>query len=273
MESITQLLEIVKSLRDPETGCPWNRRQTFATIAAFTLEETYELIDAIDKEDPDNLCYELGDLLWQVIYHSRLAEEAGMFNFNNVVKTVSAKMVRRNPHVFSDADIADEQSALNTWQEIKAKEGATETAVGDQKRSSSAADSLARVSHAIPALLRAQRLQKIAATVGFDWNNIQPVLAKVNEELLEVREQINAGTQDQSRIEEEIGDLIFSCVNLSRHLAIDPEAALRKANRKFEQRLAFVENELAKTGNDMNATPPEVKHRLWDKAKDEPGRA
>ena len=245
---IKPLVDIMARLRDPATGCPWDVQQDFATIAPYTIEEAYEVADAIERNDMGALRDELGDLLLQVVFHSRMAEQAGHFALQDVIQGISEKMVRRHPHVFQNA--GNRQDGHAQWEAIKAAERAEQD---------SRAGALAGVATALPALLRAEKLQKRAARTGFDWPDQVGVIAKIEEELDEVR---TAATPLEQ--EEEIGDLLFAVVNLARHLKVDAEAALRTANRKFEARFSAME---AIAGEDFPQLPLEDKEQLWQRAK------
>ena len=227
---LQRLLDIMARLRDPETGCPWDRVQTFRTIAPYTIEEAYEVAEACEAGDPAALKDELGDLLFQTVFHARMAEEAGLFHFADVARAISDKMIRRHPHVFGDVTVDGADAQTLAWEETKAKERAAK----------GAASVLDGVGIALPALTRAEKLQKRAARVGFDWPDAAPVFDKIDEELHELRAEIDAGA-DAARIEDEIGDVLFAVVNLARHLRIDPEQALRGAGHKFERRFRAVE--------------------------------
>jgi ATP diphosphatase len=242
---ITPLQQIMERLRDPERGCPWDVEQSFATIAPYTIEEAYEVADAIERDDMAALKDELGDLLLQVVFHSRMAEEAGSFNLSGVITAICEKMVRRHPHVFGDG------KASPGWDEIKATERAQQDN-GDKS-------ALAGVALALPALLRSEKLQKRAARVGFDWDNIVDVRAKLLEEIEEVD-----NAQTQSEIEDEIGDVLYSAVNLARHHQVDPEAALRGANAKFERRFRAME---AVAGDTFTSLSLDEKEALWQVVK------
>ena len=259
---ITSLLKIMSQLRDPDTGCPWDLEQTFDTIAPYTIEEAYEVREAITNSDYNSLKDELGDLLLQVVFHSQIADEADIFNFKDVVDGICNKMVERHPHVFDNAkiDTADEQ--LLSWEEIKAKERAKKL---DSEPSS--LSELDGVSVAYPALLRAEKLQKRAARVGFDWTHTKAVLNKLDEEICELKEVLNTSSQ-KSQLEEELGDVLFTCVNIARHLKIDPETALHKANRKFTKRFQFIEKSLQE---ELNVKPEDADfsdlESRWARAK------
>lgn len=253
---ISPLVAIMARLRDPETGCPWDAQQDFASIAPYTIEESYEVADAIARDDMTALKDELGDLLLQVVYHSRMAEEAGAFALNDVIAAICAKMVRRHPHVFG-AKESGEREASPGWEEIKAAERA-ETHRGADGGAAEAG-ALTGVALALPALLRAEKLQKRAARTGFDWPDTDGVLDKIVEEAGEVRA---AASQDER--EEEVGDLLFALVNLARHMKVDAEQALRRANTKFERRFRAMETHAgaAFAGLDL-----EAKEELWQRAK------
>jgi len=230
MDEMTRLLDIMARLRDPVAGCPWDREQNFRTIAPYTIEEAYEVAEACEAGDPAALKDELGDLLFQTVFHARMAEEAGLFRFADVAKAISDKMIRRHPHVFGDVKVDGAAAQTVAWEETKAKERAA----------GGAASVLDGVGVALPALTRAEKLQKRAARVGFDWQDAAPVFAKIDEELDELRDEIE-GKAEQARIGDEFGDLLFAVVNLARHLRIDPEQALRGASRKFEHRFRAME--------------------------------
>jgi len=225
-----RLLDIMARLRDPERGCPWDKVQNFRTIAPYTIEEAYEVAEACEAGDPEALKGELGDLLFQTVFHARMAEEAGLFRFADVAEAISDKMIRRHPHVFGDTDIADADAQTVAWEETKAKE----------RVAAGAASVLDGIGTALPALTRAEKLQKRAARVGFDWPDAAPVFAKIDEELDELRAEIELGA-DPMRIEDELGDVLFAVANLARHLRVDPEQALRTASRKFERRFRAME--------------------------------
>ena len=253
---ITRLLDIMARLRDPDTGCPWDIEQDFATIAPYTIEEAYEVADAIDREAWEELKGELGDLLFQSVFHAQMAAEKGLFTFDDVANTMADKMIDRHPHVFGDQsrDKSAEQQTRD-WEAIKAAERA-------QKAQTGALDGVAI---GLPALLRAYKLQKRAARVGFDWPEIGDVLAKITEEVAELAEARE--TLNPDKIEDEFGDLLFVITNLGRHLGIEPEAALRRTNAKFTRRFAHVEAELAKRGKRPEDSTLDEMDTLWDDAK------
>ena len=260
---IERLLDIMAKLRHPEDGCPWDSEQTFATIAPYTIEEAYEVAEAIGEDDHAALCEELGDLLFQVIFHARMAEEAGAFAFADVVAAVCDKMVRRHPHVFAEANVADAGAQTVAWEATKEAERASKA-----DRAGRAASILDDVAHGFPALLRAEKLQKRAARVGFDWQTALPALAKIEEEIGELRSEIAAGGSPE-RLADEIGDGLFSFVNVARHLAIDPESALRGTNAKFERRFRHIEAKLATSEESLAEMSLDDLDRLWEEAKSE----
>ena len=278
---IRRLIEIMAALRTPVTGCPWDLEQSFASIAPYTIEEAYEVADAIARGDRTDLEEELGDLLLQVVYHARLAEEEGAFAFGDVVEGITAKMIRRHPHVFGDAEARSAGMAIGFWDRIKAEEKAAKAARRDAGRGSDAVGSARRpsllvdVPAALPALTRAVKLQDKAARVGFDWPSLAPVLAKMREELAELEDVVDAragahgstasGATDA--IAEEFGDLLFVMANVARHLDVDPEAALRAANDKFCRRFAHIEARLAEAGRSPEQSDLAEMDRLWDEAK------
>ena len=265
---ISALIEIMRRLRDPETGCPWDQEQTFETIAPYTLEEAYEVADAIARGDLGHLREELGDLLLQVVYHARMAEEQGAFDFGDVVLGVTEKMIRRHPHVFGDEAARSAGVAKGFWEEAKAAEKKAARA-GDA--SGAPAESvLANVPLPLPALPRAVKLQSKAARVGFDWPGLAPVMDKLKEELSELDEAIEA--DQKSKIAEEFGDLLFVVANVARHLEIDPESALRAANQKFERRFRYIEAALAADGRSPVQSTLEEMDALWDEAKATEGK-
>ena len=267
MEQMNQLLEIMKSLRNPESGCPWDNEQKFSTIAPYTIEEAYEVADAIARDDMDELCSELGDLLFQVVYHSQMADEQGLFSFRDVAESINEKLIRRHPHVFGESEVTDAASQSLAWEAIKAQERLSKQGIAGQEQGLQQEKLLDGINQAMPALARAQKLQNRAATVGFDWDETQTVLDKIKEELAEVEEEINSEEQNAEKIEDEIGDLLFTCVNLARHFHIDSESAVRRTNRKFEKRFAYVEHSLRDQGTDMRDATLEIMDKLWDESK------
>ena len=255
---IEVLLEIMRRLRGPD-GCPWDREQSFATIAPYTIEEAYEVAASIADKDFAALPDELGDLLFQVVFHARMAEEQGLFDFGDVVQAVTGKMIRRHPHVFGGDDAAKDAAGQKlAWEALKAAERVKKAA--DEKVRASILDD---VPLALPALLRAEKLQRRASSVGFDWDDAGKVVEKIAEE---AREVVEAGL-DQAKREEEVGDLLFVVANLARHLKVDPESALRAANAKFVRRFSFIEDELQAAGRTPQAASLDEMEALWLKAK------
>ncbi len=265
---IARLIEIMAVLRTAGTGCPWDLAQNFSTIAPYTIEEAYEVADAIERRDFDDLRDELGDLLLQVVFHARMAEEAGLFGFGDVVQAITEKLVRRHPHVFGDAGSLDTDAVNALWDKIKAQEKAERSARraidpnGARERSKGA---LAGVPVALPALTRALKLQEKAGKVGFDWNDPLAVLAKIREEADEIAAELASGAAGAAR--EEVGDLLFAVVNLARHLGADPEAALRATNEKFERRFGYIEETLATAGKTPEQSTLAEMDELWNEAK------
>jgi ATP diphosphatase len=259
-EAFGELARIMARLRDPVSGCPWDLEQDFSTIAPYTIEEAYEVADAIERADMGELRDELGDLLLQVMFHSRMAEEQGSFALADVVAAINDKMIRRHPHVFADgADgrSADEQTVA--WEDVKAAERA------GKAKSAGAASALDGVARALPALLRAEKLQKRAARTGFDWTETPPIFDKLEEEIGEVREAIASG--EAEAIEDEVGDLLFVVANLARRLSVDPEQALRKANAKFERRFRAMEQAAMADQTDFTTLSLDQQEAYWQRVK------
>lgn len=261
--TIDRLLEIMALLRDPEKGCPWDVEQDFASIAPHTIEEAFEVADAIERQDMESLEDELGDLLLQVVFHARMAEEDGLFVFDDVVARIVDKLLRRHPHVFGDVEIKDAATQTKAWEEHKARERRSKAAEEGQEEHHSAMDG---VIVALPALTRALKLQNRAARVGFDWDSPEGVLDKIREEVAELEAELGG---DQARLEDEIGDLLFSCVNLARKLGIEPERALRHGNGKFERRFRRMETLLAADGESTEEASQEAMETRWQAAKAE----
>lgn len=272
-KEIARLVEIMAALRTPVTGCPWDLEQTFRTIAPYTIEEAYEVADAIERDDMDDLRLELGDLLLQSVYHARLAEERGEFDFADVVEGITSKMIRRHPHVFGTADVTAEEfsasgMAEGTWERIKAEEKREldarriERGLAPKTKTGSLLDD---VPTALPGLTAAVKLQKKAGKVGFDWNNPVAVIEKIREELAELEDEING--PDPEQVEAELGDVLFAAANLARHLKVDPEEALRRTNRKFRYRFAYMERRVSENGQTLEDKDLEQLEALWQEAK------
>lgn len=280
MSSIQRLLDIMAHLRDPRRGCPWDLQQNFKTIAPYTVEEAYEVADAIEREDLPSLRDELGDLLFQVVFHSQLAREQGAFNFDDVVNAICDKMERRHPHVFGDASIADADAQTVAWEELKRRERSQKHAGSEQ------ASVLDDVPVALPALTRANKLGKRAAQVGFEWSDVHGAIEKLDEEIAEFKAEVRShvclqadtaatsteGQRQHERLTAEIGDVLFCVVNVCRYLKIDPELALKRTNASFERRFRYVERGLAARGKaPQEATLAEM-DQLWDEGKAEERR-
>lgn len=257
MVGVCRLLDVVIQLRDPNCGCPWDRRQTFHTITPYTVEEAYEVADAIVREQWDELPDELGDLLFQVVFLAQIASERNLFDFDDVVKAIVDKMIRRHPHVFGGSVAADETSQNVAWEAHKIAERA------ERVKDSSSIDS---VTTGLPSLKRADKLQRRAAMVGFDWDSVEEVIPKVLEELQELRDAVNSRESEES-VFREMGDLLFTCVNLARHLDIDADAALRSANVKFEMRFRHMELEAKRRGQIVEKLTASEMDDLWEESK------
>ena len=258
---IARLIEIMAALRTPKTGCPWDLEQDFSTIAPYTIEEAYEVADAIARHDLTDLREELGDLLLQVVFHARMAQEQGAFAFADVVEAITTKLIRRHPHVFGDARDLSPDAVNDLWERIKAEEKAERRARGGHAPEGT----LAGVPTTLPALTRALKLQQKASAVGFDWNDPRAVLAKIREEADEIEAALDAGETKNAGAE--AGDLLFAVVNLARHLDADPEAMLRLTNQKFERRFASIERALAARGKTPSEATLDEMDALWDAAK------
>jgi len=267
-KDISRLIEIMAALRAPKTGCPWDIEQNFSTIAPYTIEEAYEVADAIARGDFDDLREELGDLLLQVVYHAQMAQEIGEFAFGDVVEAITTKMIRRHPHVFGDEKARSAGMAKGMWEKIKAEEKA-------EKRNARIARGLDPEDHgkgfldsvpvALPALTRALKLQEKAARVGFDWSEAAPILDKIEEEIGELREAL--AKRDSASIKDEFGDMLFAVVNLGRHLKLDSEAALSGTNEKFRSRFHYVEQALEAAGGSLEKASLDEMEALWQQAK------
>ena len=268
--AMTALLELMARLRNPENGCPWDQKQTFATIAPYTIEEAYEVADAIERGDPTQIRDELGDLLFQVVFHAQMAQERGWFDFAQVASAIHGKLVRRHPHVFAGASGAGEAELSKKWEEMKARERAE--AAGRDDGSTAQISALADVPRGLPALIRAAKLGRRAGRVGFDWPDARGVREKVSEELREVDEAVaaagsGAGAGASPEVVEEMGDLLFALANWSRHLKLDAEEALRAANSKFERRFRDMEATARERGLALERLSPEEWEGLWQEAK------
>ncbi len=266
-EPLQRLLVIMAWLRHPEHGCPWDLKQDFASIAPYTLEEAYEVADAIRRGDRIDLREELGDLLLQVVYHARMAEEEGAFDFKDVAQTIADKMVARHPHVFGDAHVEGDEHQSGIWEQIKAAErSARQAAKGPAGAADQPASVLDGVALALPSLIRAEKLQKRAARVGFDWGAAGPVIDKIEEEIGELRAEVTTGAPSD-RLKDEIGDVLFAVANLARHLKIDPEEALRATNDKFDRRFRHIERRLRESGRTPETASLAEMEALWQEAK------
>lgn len=264
---INHLLEIMAALRQPETGCPWDIVQTFETIKPYTIEEAYEVADAIERKDPDDLCEELGDLLLQVVFHARIAEEQGLFSFGDVVEAITRKMIRRHPHVFARSDADTPEAVKAQWDTIKHQEKAERLARRAARGSAADPDTgyLGSVQRSFPALTEALKLQERAAKVGFDWSEAAPILDKIEEEIGELREALAENKPE--KVKDELGDLIFALVNIGRHVGAEPEQALRGTNTKFRNRFRHIETSLQASGETLEAASLERMEELWQAAK------
>jgi ATP diphosphatase len=266
-KDISRLIDIMAALREPETGCPWDVVQTFESIKPYTIEEAYEVSDAIERNDMDDLCEELGDLLLQVVFHARMAQEAGEFSFGDVVEAITRKMIRRHPHVFARSDADTPDAVKKQWDEIKQAEK-RERAERRAKRGIKddfKAGFLGSVQRSFPALTEALKLQERAAKVGFDWSAPEPILDKIEEEIGELRVALHEG--DQAKVTDELGDLIFAVVNIGRHVKADPEQALRGTNTKFRRRFNYIETTLDAEGETLEAASLERMEEIWQAAK------
>lgn len=257
-----QLLDIMRALRDPKSGCPWDLEQNFQSLIPYTLEEAYEVADAIERNNLDDIKSELGDLLFQIVFCCQLAEEQQAFDFNDVTQAISEKLTRRHPHVFADSKVKDAEEQTKEWEKIKQQE--RKVKAGENSTSLSHLDDVSRT---LPSLMRAEKLQKRAAKEGFDWTNIKDVIAKVYEELEEVQQELDAEVKEKEKIENEMGDLLFSFVNLSRHAGVDAEQCLRKANLKFERRFRVLEQIACSNNVQVNEMTTKALEDLWQEVK------
>lgn len=266
-KDINRLLDIMAALRQPETGCPWDIVQTFETIKPYTIEEAYEVADAIERKDPDDLCEELGDLLLQVVFHARIAEEEGLFTFGDVVEAITRKMIRRHPHVFARSDADTPEAVKAQWDTIKQQEKAERLARRAARGSAADPDTgyLGSVQRSFPALTEALKLQERAAKIGFDWSEAAPILDKIEEEIDELREAL--AENRPGKVKDELGDLIFALVNIGRHVGAEPEQALRGTNTKFRNRFSYIEASLEASGETLEAASLQRMEELWQAAK------
>ena len=262
MQSIQQLIEIMQALRDPDSGCPWDLQQNFQSLIPYTIEEAYEVADAIEKNKLDDIKTELGDLLFQIIFYSQLAQEQQAFNFNDVAESICEKLVRRHPHVFADAKVEGAEQQTKEWEKLKQQEREAKA-----ETPSSQLSCLDDVSRTLPSLMRAEKLQKRAAREGFDWPDIKGVIAKIYEEMDEVKHEHDAEVQETEKLEDEIGDLFFSCINLSRFVGVDAEQSLRKANLKFERRFRTLEERAMQKSQKLSELNIDELEALWQAVK------
>jgi ATP diphosphatase len=262
MQELEKLLQIMSDLRNPDGGCPWDVKQSFESIAAYTVEEAYEVADAIERKDMDDLKSELGDLLFQVVFHSQMASEQNLFDFSDVVNSISDKLIRRHPHVFGDDETKDEAKLYSDWENHKKKERANKNQPGENKQPGY----LDGITSSMPALRWSNKLQKRAAHHGFDWDDIQPVFDKINEEINELKAEIVI-EDNKERVTDEMGDILFASANLSRHLGVNPEQALRDSNRKFISRFEIVEQLLREDNKQMDDCSVAVLEEYWQRAK------
>ncbi|MDD3288293.1 MAG: nucleoside triphosphate pyrophosphohydrolase [Alphaproteobacteria bacterium] len=261
-KSVCKLIEVMKKLRNPVGGCPWDIEQNFKTVAPHTLEEAYEVVEAIENDDYEHLREELGDLLFQVIFHAIMAEEKGFFTFDNVAEEIADKMIERHPHVFGDREAKTAGDVLRNWDADKRAK--REKQAADEGKPHSALDG---VNTALPAMSRALKLQQRAAGVGFDWSDINDVIAKIHEETAELEAEIKSENAKPDRIEDELGDLMFAVINMARHAGINPEKALRSTNRKFERRFRGIEDSLSTQGRNIKEAGLDEMERLWNEVK------
>ena len=257
LHQLDRIIDIMRRLRDPETGCPWDVEQDFSTIAPYTIEEAYEVADAIQRGDVEDIKDELGDLLLQVVFHARIAQEAGLFSLADVARGISDKMVARHPHVFGDETRPEANQQSRRWEDLKAAERARRGQAGV----------LDDVAAGLPPMLRALKLQKRAARVGFDWPDINPVIDKLHEETAELHAELAQEPIDMAKVEDEVGDVLFVAVNLARQAGVDPETALMACNRKFEHRFRYIEQQIEKNGQNLNDVTLEEMERHWQAAK------
>ena len=260
MQSLEKLLEIMRALRDPETGCPWDQKQDFSSITPYTIEEAYEIADAIERGDMHDLKDELGDLLFHVVFYAQLASEQSEFCFDDIVEAINDKLVRRHPHVFADTETGSDEELLKAWEQQKASERS------NKEKTEVAGSTLDGIASTLPALKWSEKIQKRAAHTGFDWDDLAPVFAKLNEEIAELKHEVEV-ENNHERIIDEMGDVLFSCVNLSRHLGVSAEQALRQGNQKFIQRFQQMEKLIAGEGRAINECSLDELEAQWQKAK------
>lgn len=262
MSSIQKLINIMQSLRDPESGCPWDLEQNFQSLIPYTIEEAYEVADAIERNDIDDIKSELGDLLFQVVFYSQLAQEKNAFDFNDVAETISEKLIHRHPHVFSNIKVKNAEEQTKEWEKLKQEERVKRA--GEKNASLSLLDDVSRT---LPSLMRAEKLQKRAAKENFEWPDVKGVMSKIYEEMQEVQAELDEAILDKQKLEDEIGDLFFSCVNLSRYVNINAEKSLRKANLKFEHRFRALETLAKSKGLKINKMTIDELEKLWKEVK------
>lgn len=262
MDSVQQLIEIMRALRDKDSGCPWDLEQDFNSLIPYTIEESYEVADAIERNNLDDIKSELGDLLFQIVFYSQLATEQNAFDFYDVTQTISDKLIRRHPHVFADKNVKDAAQQTIEWEKIKQQERKEKAGKNDTNISH-----LDDVSRTLPTLMRAEKLQKRAAKEGFDWPEVKGVIAKIYEELNEVQQELEAEVINKEKLEDEIGDLFFSCINLSRYVNVDAEVSVRKANLKFEKRFRKLEKIVAAKGLQVNEMDVDELESVWREVK------
>lgn len=262
MQAIQQLIDIMQALREPETGCPWDLEQNFQSLIPYTLEEAYEVADAIERDNLADVKAELGDLLFQIVFYSQLGKEQAAFDFDDVAKSISEKLIRRHPHVFANDKVSSAEEQTKAWDTIKKQE--REAKADSDEMSLSILDDVSRT---LPSLMRAEKLQKRAAAEGFDWTDVADVIDKVKEELIEVQQELEADIQEKEKLENEIGDLFFSCINLSRHVGVDAEQCIRKANLKFEQRFRALEKIAISKGLQIHQMQADKLAKLWNEVK------
>lgn len=262
MQSMQQLLEIMRALRDPASGCPWDLEQNFQSLIPYTLEEAYEVADAIERNNLDDIKSELGDLLFQIVFYSQLATEQQAFDFNDIAQTICEKLIRRHPHVFAGKKVTTAEEQTIEWEKLKQQERKNKAAENNFNLSY-----LDDVSRTLPSLMRAEKIQKRVAKEGFDWPDVKGVMDKIYEELDEVQQELDADVLDQAKLEDEIGDLFFSCINLSRYVKVDAEHSLRKANMKFERRFRQLEKIARSKGLQINEMRIYELENLWKEVK------